>query len=329
MSWNPSPNVTPFIPPLPSPGGGLLVRPPVIPDPPAPNPQTEDLPSWATEQQTAGNFPTMYPGAGSQYTPFVPQTPFTGTPFIPRMEDFNTPAPGPAPQPPGSYFPPPRNLPPQQTPHHGTNGLSADYTGYPSGPQGGPGPQGFGGGGGGLPQGAGAFGGGGQGFGPQGFGGGGGGGPGFGGFGPGGPGTPWPGPPMPGAYPHTPFAHAPMMPPNTGYIPFQHLPGAFGPRPHGDWGPAAGYGPQQYTPAYGMTGMPGGMGHTPWHAGGGLPPGGPQRQGMGERMGAKLSEQWHRSDGWDLHDHDKIRFTSGPHCVYLYVRDDKLTESLF
>jgi hypothetical protein len=387
MQHSPNRNVTPFIPPLPSPGDNLI-RPPGAPDPPIPNPQVNDLPAWATEPQTAGNFPVMYPGAGPQYPPYSSYTPYNGTPYIPRLDDFNPPALGPGlapPAPPGSYFPPPRNLP-SQTPHHGANGLSADYTGYPAGPQGlpqgppqglpqgpsqghqagppqgpsqgppplggpgfgggpggpqgfgggpngfggggqggggqGSGGQGFGGGGGGGGQGFGGggqgFGGGGQGFGGggQGFGGGGQGG-GFGG-GPQGFGPQWPGPPMPGAYPHTPYAQYPMMPPMTGYNPFQqHLPG---------WGPPAGFGP--HTPAYGMMGMPGGMGHTPWHGGGGLPPlgpggpggpGGPHHPGMGERMGAKLSEQWHRSDGWDLLNHDAIRFTSGPHCEYPYI----------
>jgi hypothetical protein len=117
---------------------------------------------------------------------------------------------------------------------------------------------------------------------------------------------------MPGAYPYTPFAQPQMMP-HTGYVPFQQpLPGAFGPHPHGpqggDWGPPVGFG--SYTPHYGMTGMPGGMG-TPWQGGGrGMPPNGPQRQGMR----ATLSEQWHRSDGWDLIGNDKIRFTPGIHC---------------
>jgi hypothetical protein len=117
---------------------------------------------------------------------------------------------------------------------------------------------------------------------------------------------------MPGAYPYTPYAHPAMMPPNTGYMPFQQLPGAF-------WGPAAGFGPQQHTPGFGMTGMPGGMGNTPWYGGGGLPPTGPpggppQRPGFVERAEAKLSEHWHRSDGWDLQDHDKFRFTPGSYC---------------
>lgn len=313
MSYNPSPNVTPFIPPLPSPGGNLVI-PPVVPgDPPIPNPQVNNLPSWATEPQTASNFPTMYPGPG-QYTPYTPHTPFTGTPYIPRMDDLNPPTLASAP--PGSYFPPPRNLPPQ-TPRHGTNGLSADYTGYPTesrGPGGqGGGGTGAGGGGGGPPLGGPqGFGGGGQGFnGPQGFNGG------PQGFGPQGYGPPpWPGPPMPGAYPYTPFAHPAMMPPHTGYMPFQQLPGAF-------W-PAAGFGPQQHTPGFGMTGMPGGMGHnTPWHGGGGLPPSGPpggppQRPGFVERTEAKLSEHWHRSDGWDLHDQDKFRFSAGSYCGCCY-----------
>lgn len=307
MSRRPSPNVTPFIPPLPSPGGGLLARPPVSSDPPIPNPQVDNLPDWATEPQTAANFPTMYPGAGPQYTPyssFTPHTPYNGTPYIPPLDDLNPPALAPATGPPGSYFPPPRTLP-SQTPHHGVNGLSADYTGYPSGPQV---PQ--------VPQGPQGYPPGGQGYGggpggPQGFNGGFGGG-GYGG-GPFGPGTPWGGPPVPGAYPHTPYAQQPMMPPPTGYNQFQQpLPGGFG---RGDWGPPVGYGPQpQPQHGYGMPGVPGGFGPTPWHGPGGLPPGGPpQRAGMGERMGAKLSEQWHRSDGWDLHDYDQIRFTPGPH----------------
>jgi len=347
MSWHTTPNATPFIPPLPSPGGGLLV-PPVVP---SHHPsQADNAPDWGSE-------PTMHSGAGAQYTPYTPHTPFAGTPYIPHMEDLHPPplasAPplAPATAPPGSYFPPPRNLPPN-THHDGANGLSADYTGYPTGPPGrgdgggppqGAGPQSFRGGGGGPPQGAGPqnFRGGGggppQGAGPQNFRGGGGGppqgadpqnfrggGPGFGGghgFGGAPPGTPWgpppwAGPPMPGAFPYTPFAHPQMMHPHTGYVPFQQpLPGAFGghpntPHPGSEWGPPVGYGP--YTPGYGMTGMPGGMG-TPWHGGGGLPPG-PQPQGMADRIGAKLSEQWHRPDGWELDDNSshKLRFTPGP-----------------
>lgn len=378
MSWNPSPNVTPFIPPLPSPGDNLLVRPPVVADPPIPNPQVDNLPQWAAEPQTAANFPTMYPGGGPQntsYTPYTPHTPYNGTPYIPRMEDLNPSAPmaapplAPADGPPGSYFPPPTNLPPQA----GDNGLSADYTGYPAGPAG---PQGFGGGAQGFGAGAGpqGFGGGGGGGGPQGFGGGGGGPQGFGGGGAGPqgygggqqgfmPSTPWPaGPPMPGAFPtpYVPYMNPPMMHPNTGYIPFQQPLPSFGGRPggpQGDWGSQGGY-PQ--TPGFGMTGMPGGMGQTPWHGGGGLPPtgppggfggppggfggppggfggppggfggppggfggppGGPQRQGMAERMTGKLSDQWHRSDGWDLLGNQKLRFSTGKHCEYLSPYD--------
>src|SRR6267154_2533227 len=115
MSYQNTPSVTPFIPPLPSPGGGLLV-PPVVPNPPVPSPQRNNLPGWADEPQTAANYPTMSP-----YTPYTPHTPFGGSPFIPRMEGMDAPALAPAqppaPNPPGSYFAPPRNLPPN-TPHH-------------------------------------------------------------------------------------------------------------------------------------------------------------------------------------------------------------------
>lgn len=254
MNFNPSPAVTPFIPPLPSPGGHT---------PSIPNPQVHDLPSWATHPQTAANFPMVYPG-----------TPYTGTPYIPPMDGFSTPAAGPS-GPPGSYFPPPTNLPPQ-TPYQGTNGFSSDYTGYPTAAQ-------------------------------------------------------WGAPPT-AAYPNTPYAHPPMMQPQTGYNPFQQpLPGG--------WGPQAGYAPQPPTP-WGMPGMPGaGQWQTPWPGGAPLPggqgghsghpqqqTGHPQQQtGHPQHQPARgtfqgLSERFHLSRSSDESDlANKVRFSIGPHCRCLFL----------
>ncbi|KAF7975012.1 hypothetical protein HWV62_10629 [Athelia sp. TMB] len=278
---------TPFIPPLPSPGG-RSIRPPVVPnaEPPA------DEPSWAREPMNHANYPTHYPGMGTPYMNYNNLAPagYGGqggqgfTPFIPSNPDLHPPPPSMGPQQtPGSYFAPPRGLPPQ-TPHHSGGQLSADYTGYPQGPPPPANPYAH-------------------------------------------AGTPWQqSVPMPGAYPphQTPYAQQPMMaPPGTGYSMFQQqLPSQYGgpPQHPAAWGQAPGFGhmPPQ-TPAMGMgmgMGMGfGGMGQmpgawgapppqaTPWHgAGGGLPPAAPPApppaQGRPAAYGG--AARGHNSEGWDL-----------------------------
>lgn len=90
-----TPNHTPFIPPLGTPLAGPTPEMHTIPPP--------DTPPWAREQQqrTPGSFP-IFPPYG---------TPYVNPPMIP----------------PGSYFPPPQNLPPV----HGPGQFSADFMGYP------------------------------------------------------------------------------------------------------------------------------------------------------------------------------------------------------
>lgn len=102
-----TPQPSPFIPPLPVPGGASPHHPPVIPSPTgggAPHP------AWATTPQHPGNYP------------IYPSTPYTSTPFIPNMN--MTPAMSPGVIPGAGPF-----LPPQDPGNR--NGFSNDYTGYP------------------------------------------------------------------------------------------------------------------------------------------------------------------------------------------------------
>ena len=108
MSQRPaSPAVTPFIPPLSTPEGR---SPAVIAG------SASGTPAWRDQLGVPGGHPSY---------PMYPPTPYTTTPFIPQMSVHGTPA-----GPPGSYFPPPINLPPTGPPP-ASQGLSGDYTGYP------------------------------------------------------------------------------------------------------------------------------------------------------------------------------------------------------
>ncbi|KAF7441239.1 hypothetical protein PC9H_001588 [Pleurotus ostreatus] len=109
MSRRPTPNVTPFIPPLNTPEAPPSAAPPPVPSPGGP------LAGWASLPQNPNNYP-----------PFYPSTPYTTTPFVPSlgMSAHGTPV-----IPMGSYTPaapPSAAIPPMQP------GLSADYIGYPS-----------------------------------------------------------------------------------------------------------------------------------------------------------------------------------------------------
>ncbi|KZP16347.1 hypothetical protein FIBSPDRAFT_62175 [Athelia psychrophila] len=336
---------TPFIPPLPSPGG-RSIRPPVVP-----NPEVNE-PSWAREPMNMANYPTQYPGMGTPYVSAYSNLAPSGygggggqqfTPFIPPSADLHpapsmggghhstpsmggghhiSPSMGGGQQIPGSYFAAPRGLPPQ-TPHHGGGQLSADYTGYPQGP---PPP--------GNPYAQGPPPGNPYAQGPP----------------PGNPyaaaGTPWQtSVPMPGGFPpQTPYsqpmhpqdprAQAHMMaPPGTGYSMFQQpLPGQYG---GGGQHPAAaaGWGGYPQTPAmgmgFGMGGMGAGMGGmgampggpqwgapppaaTPWHGPSGqLPPAaaGPPPGARPAAMGGS-GPRGHASEGWDLVGTDYDRFSA-------------------
>ncbi|KAL0947673.1 hypothetical protein HGRIS_013761 [Hohenbuehelia grisea] len=101
----PTPNVTPFIPPLHTPEAQ---HPPPVPSPGGP------LAGWASLPQNPNN----YPAFGT-----YPSTPYVNSPYIPHLSAHNTPV-----IPTGSYTPAggPLNVPPVLP-----NGLSADYVGYP------------------------------------------------------------------------------------------------------------------------------------------------------------------------------------------------------
>ena len=111
---------TPVIPPMPSPdnrNGNRPVQPPVVP---AFSPEsTPQPPAWTSSQQAGPNYAATYPTAN----PYGTATPgqFLAVPGMhPAM---------------GSYFMPPVGLPYQMTPpmqQLGPDGVSLDWTGFPS-----------------------------------------------------------------------------------------------------------------------------------------------------------------------------------------------------